>query len=460
MADAGLLGIVILLCMFGVRGRMGYNPIKVSQAYFCTDPRLNQLGISPAFNLLTSVYDDLRPENQHLALMPDTEAITYVQNTLHTQGIEGKSPIVYPVLPDSSRPAINPNIVILLMESMSKKLLDKGMTPFLDSLREQSLWFENAYSSGNHTNHGVFSTLYGWPVLMFRNTMKSSVVGRFQGLPTILAHEGYTNLFFMTHESQYDNMKAFLMTNGFHEIYSQENYPSEAVVNSFGVQDDYLYNFAINTLDKKSGVSKPFFAVLLSISNHPPYVLPKDFQPHHKEIEKAIVEYADWSLSNFFAQARKKSWSKNTLFVLVGDHGKITSEQESELPESMNHVPLAIMGAGVQNKVRKDFVLQEDIMHTILSICNVPYVHNGLGLDALTQKRDYAFYAGDKYIAARDSCFLYLYNPSEKKEFFYDLSGTSPKKIKGNKKSKNMGDYTKAMHQMTQYAMEHYLTNK
>ena len=33
----------------GIRGRMGYNPIKVSQAYYCEDSFLNQLGINPAF---------------------------------------------------------------------------------------------------------------------------------------------------------------------------------------------------------------------------------------------------------------------------------------------------------------------------------------------------------------------------------------------------------------------------
>ena len=31
------------LCMFGIRGRTGYNPIKVSAAYFCDNPILNQL---------------------------------------------------------------------------------------------------------------------------------------------------------------------------------------------------------------------------------------------------------------------------------------------------------------------------------------------------------------------------------------------------------------------------------
>lgn len=37
---------------------------------------LNQLGINPAFNLLTSALDDMRKENKELHLMPYAEAIT------------------------------------------------------------------------------------------------------------------------------------------------------------------------------------------------------------------------------------------------------------------------------------------------------------------------------------------------------------------------------------------------
>lgn len=71
--------------------------------------------------------------------------------------------------------------------------------------------------------------------------------------------------FFMTHESQYDNMNGFLRSNGYDEIYAQENYPSEKVVNSFGVQDDFLYEYAIPVLTERSASVQPFFATLLSI---------------------------------------------------------------------------------------------------------------------------------------------------------------------------------------------------
>ena len=82
--------------------------------------------------------------------------------------------------------------------------------------------------------------------------MKGSVIPTYSGLPTLLKEQGYRTMFFMTHESQYDNMNAFFRTNGFDEIFSQENYPSEKVVNGFGVQDDFLYDYALNHLKKQS----------------------------------------------------------------------------------------------------------------------------------------------------------------------------------------------------------------
>ena len=142
----------------------------------------------------------------------------------------------------------------------------------------------------------MYATLYSFPSILKRNAMKGSVIPTYSGLPTILKEQGYRTLFFMTHESQYDNMNAFFRTNGFDEIFSQENYPSEKVVNGFGVQDDFLYDYALNHLKKQSAQTSPFFAVLLSISNHPPYVIPSYFQPKSKNIEEQIVEYADWSI--------------------------------------------------------------------------------------------------------------------------------------------------------------------
>ena len=148
-------------CLFGIRGRMGYNPIKVSQAYYCEDSFLNQLGINPAFNLLTSALDDMRKESKELHLMTYAEAIT---NTRQWLGIAGKvdstNILKREVVNDSLMMKKNhPNVVVILMESMSANLLgtfgnQQPLTPTLDSLYHHSLAFTHFYSAGIHTNHG------------------------------------------------------------------------------------------------------------------------------------------------------------------------------------------------------------------------------------------------------------------------------------------------------------------
>lgn len=379
------------LCLFGIRGRMGYNPIKVSQAYYCEDPFLNQLGVNPVFNLLTSTLDDNRKENRYLHLMPEQEAIEEVQQLLGRKGITQISPIAREIKQSADTTTFR-NVVLIFMESMSANLMEsfgsnKSLTPFLDSLYHQSLSFSHFYSSGIHTNHGMYSTLYSFPAIMKRNAMKGSVIPVYSGLPTILKDNGYQNLFFMTHESQYDNMNAFFRTNGFDEIYAQENYPAEKVVNSFGVQDDFLYQYALPILNKKATSGRPFFTVLLSISNHPPYIIPDYFKPHSDKPEDQIVEYADWSIKQFITEAEKQPWFDNTIFVLLGDHGKLVDSPESEIPQSYNHIPLMIYGKGIQPEIRAQFGGQIDVAPTLLGLLNIGYIQNNFGINLLKEQR-------------------------------------------------------------------------
>ena len=155
--------VMIALCLFGIRGRMGYNPIKISQAYYCDDPFLNQLGISPSFNLITSTLDGLRKENAELHLMPYEEAVAYTRHALGITGVADSTAVLRRHV-EADTVASHPNVVIILMESMSASLLQtfgqqQRLTPTLDSLYRCSLAFTRFYSAGIHTNHGLTATL-------------------------------------------------------------------------------------------------------------------------------------------------------------------------------------------------------------------------------------------------------------------------------------------------------------
>jgi phosphoglycerol transferase MdoB-like AlkP superfamily enzyme len=398
------------LCILGIRGRTGRQPIKTSAAYFCEDPTLNQLGISPSFNLLMTVIDDHRKENLSLALMDKEAAVKHVQRYLGIEGQSG-SPLeraVKRATGDAEATTAKPyNVVLVFMESMSASFMKYGgqkkeLTPYLNNLFEHSVSFSNCYSSGIHTNQGVYSTLYSFPSVMRRNAMKGAAVPLYAGLPTVLKEHGYRNLFLMTHESQFDNMNAFLRTNGFDEVYSQEDYPKEMVVNSFGIPDDYLYEYALGVLRQRTAQpeGEPFFAALLSISNHPPYVIPASFHPKSKDIEEQIVEYADWAIANFMEAAAKEPWYDRTIFIFVGDHGKKVGDVESELPISYNHIPLIFLGKNLQPEMKKGFAGQVDIAPTVLGMLNINYTQVDFGVDLMKRSREEIFYSVGNVVAA------------------------------------------------------------
>ncbi len=459
---------VVGACVFGIRGRMGYNPIKVSQAYYCEDSFLNQLGINPAFNLLTSALDDLRKENKELHLMPYAEAIT---NTRQWLGITGKvdsTSILRREVINDSLAKVNaegisavkgkhPNVVVILMESMSANLLGTfgnklPLTPTLDSLYHHSLAFTHFYSAGIHTNHGMTATLYSFPALMFRNLMKGTVTPRREGIATVLKKYGYENMFFMTHEAQYDNMKAFFSTNGYDDIYSQENYPASEVVNSFGVSDHYEMGYALNTINQKAKKGKPFMATILTISNHPPYVIPDFFKPKTKDKETQIVEYADWAIGDFLKKAAKEPWYKNTIFVIQADHGKLVGQSEGELPQSYNHIPLIIFGPGVPQEQYAGLGMQVDVMPTLFHLMHLNYEYEGFGVDLLKHQRPMVFYSADNQIVARDHKRCYIYNPSMNRSFCYDvLPDGELKETKQEAKFKDLKNYVFSNIQAAEY---------
>ena len=281
-----------------------------------------------------------------------------------------------------------PNVVVILMESMSANLMgtfgnNSHLTPTLDSLYNHSLAFDHFYSAGIHTTHGMTATLYSFPAIMFRNLMKGTVTPHRHGIATVLKEHNYNNMFFMTHEAQYDNMKAFFATNGYDDIYSQESYPKSEVVNSFGVSDHFLFSYALNTINRKAATGKPFFATILTISNHPPYIVPSWFKARSKDKEQQIVEYADWCVGDFLKKAKREPWYKNTIFIIQADHGKIVAGSGGELPQSLNHIPLIMFGPGVPQMRYDGLGMQVDVMPTLFGLIGMSYTSYGFGQDLL-----------------------------------------------------------------------------
>lgn len=468
-AYIGYVPLCLLLlgsCVFGIRGRTGYNPIKSSQAYFCNNTFLNQLGVNPVFFFMCDVIESSESHYSVDKIISEKAALTRIRKELGLTGCKyTKSPIAREVIAQGEPRRMN--VVVILMESMSANLLDikengKEITPFLNELINKSYYFENFYSAGNHTNHGVMATLYGIPALFDRNIMKNVDIPLCSGLPTTLLKNGYRTMFFMSHESQYDNMNAFLRENGVEEIYSQENYPAEKRVNSFGVPDDYLLDYAFDKITQEAADNKPFQSTILTISNHPPYIVPDKFKAVSSNPQYQIVAYADDAIRRFMNKAEKQKWFDNTLFVFLADHGKIVGSNSYELPLSYNHIPLIIYSKSLTDSPRrlKQLGGQIDIFPTVMGLLNRSYKNNTLGVDLFKTTRQSMFFSADDGLGCINKDYFYAYNFKSKTEGLYKYKNNSPENLVAQNRAKcdSMQLEFASMFQTTTYLLKHRLT--
>lgn len=425
---AKIITFIILsaFCFLAIRGRVDKkSPIRPGTAWFSEHPFYNQAGLNPVFTLVQSWIDQRKAEGNRLALMYENEAILKVRDLLKINDSIYASPLARKIegKPDSLRL----NVVLIIMEGMSMwntGMLPEGkhLTPVLDSLAETSLTFRNFYSSGIHTFNGVFSTLYGFPALKRQHPMNQYPIPEYTGLPVTLKEKGYHTLAFIPHDDQFDNMGGFFRANGFEKVFSPKNYKTRPV-SSLGVPDHKLFEETLQILDKEqSQKTKPFLAVILTASNHGPYILPKDFhfKPVSGNLPDKMVEYADKSIAYFLKMASHRSWFKNTLFVLTADHG-VSVNPRYELPLSFNHIPLIFItpGGHLPSAQKQVFGNQADIFSTIMGILGYRYINNTLGNDLLHQPLPFTYFSADDrlgilndefYLIIKDDQPLALYN--------------------------------------------------
>jgi phosphoglycerol transferase MdoB-like AlkP superfamily enzyme len=251
--------------------------------------------------------------------------------------------------------------------------------------------------------------------------MSTSPTRIYSGIPYVLKQNGYTNLFFSTHNKFLDNLANFIPHNFFDSLYSSEVYPADKIIGPFGIADDYLFSYAINEFNYLPA-NKPFFATILTTSNHEPYIIPDYFKSSLKDKSYRAVSYADWSIGKFLNDAKQQKWFNNTVFVFVSDHGLNVGENPYEIALSYNHIPIIIYAPSVlkQSKVFDNFIGQIDVFPTLMGILNMDYINNTLGVDVLKTPRENIYFSADDKLACINNDYLFVFNYSGK-EFLYKL---------------------------------------
>jgi phosphoglycerol transferase MdoB-like AlkP superfamily enzyme len=291
----------------------------------------------------------------------------------------------------SEEAEIKKNVVLITVESLSEEFMkhygnQSKITPFLDQLAEESLFFTNLYATGNRTVRGLEAITLCVPPTPGESVIKRKDNKNKFTTGSIFQSKGYTTKFLYGGDAYFDNMQDFFGGNGYDIVDKSSLKPNEiSFSNIWGVCDEDMAKKAIQVMNDEAKTGKPFFNHWMTVSNHRPFTYPEgkvSIAGTAKSREGGVM-YTDYALKQFFDMAKKQAWFKNTVFVIVADHCA-SSSGKTELPMDKYRIPAFIYAPGfIQPQKYTKTVSQIDIMPTVLGILNFNYTSKFFGQNVL-----------------------------------------------------------------------------
>ncbi len=415
-ALAARISVLLLLLVSSTvlaRGTLRQGPpLRWGDAFTTDSTFANQLGLTPALTLYSAAkaqFSDHR-NNAWLGLMDDDQATGITRSLLlteHDRLIDAELAPVRRV----SEPAVDSvlpvrNVVVVLMESFAGYYTGAlgsplGITPEFDRLSKEGLLFTRYFSNGTHTHQGMFATMACFPNLPgFEYLMQEPEGGHaFSGLPQLLSQRGFDDLYVYNGDFAWDNQKGFFGKQGMRHFIGRNDYVNPVFSDpTWGVSDQDMFDRAVTELNALDH-TRPFYALLQTLSNHTPYALPDPLPVDAvsgqgvNDEHLTAMRYSDWALGRFFDQVRNEPWYRDTLFVVIGDHGFGTPRQLTDLDLLRFNVPMLLIAPGITERFgqRNDIVgTQVDVVPTIMGRLGGAVQQQCWGRDLL------ALPAGDK----------------------------------------------------------------
>jgi phosphoglycerol transferase MdoB-like AlkP superfamily enzyme len=353
-----------------IRGGLDVVPINQSAVFYSPRAVLNHTAVNTPWNVMYSVFNTggMMSHNPY-PYMDTRKAQALVKDLYVGESIDSLS-VSLSEKPDA-------NVLVVLLESWTADVIEslggeKGITDGFDALTNEGLLFTNIYASGDRTDKGLVAVLSGYPA-----QPTSSIISqpeKIEHLPVIthpFRDKDYKTAFFYGGESEFANMRAYLYHSGFEQIIDKNSFDKKDMNSKWGAHDGVVYQRLLKDLQQ---TVQPFFYTMLTLSSHEPFEIPvsSKFQ-EKKEADKFknAVWYSDMALSEFMAAAKQQSWYKNTLILLVADHGHRLPKNYIDLSvPGRFHIPFLITGGALRENLRGKKInsigSQTDIAATLL----------------------------------------------------------------------------------------------
>lgn len=351
------LGFIALFIFIG-RGGFVSKPIRTTEAAKFTKTENVQLVLNSAFTMLNTWGSPGLIEKNYFS----EAELSKIYSPIHqfdTQGGLGEE-----------------NVVVIILESFSPEYIGAknhdglSTTPFFDQLIQKSLYFPNAFANGKKSMDAVPSIIASIPKLMTDEYLLSGyMINDLTSLPNILNEEGYHTSFFHGATNGSMNFDSFCDLAEFDDYFGRNEYNNEADYDgTWGIYDEPFLQW---TNEQLSSFKTPFFSTIFTISSHPPYAIPEQYESRFNKGDTPMhnaISYTDFALQQFFESAKKDTYYENTLFVVVADHTPGSSEAQFSNDIGQMNIPLLFYHPQNEqlNGTNTKVVGQIDILPSIL----------------------------------------------------------------------------------------------
>ena len=317
------------------------------------------------------------------------------------------------------------NVVLISVESLSADFLKefgskRDITPNLDALIGQSMFFDNLYANGTRTVRGLEALSLSVPPTPGDSIVKAHNNENLLSVADVFNDRGYQSDFVYGGYGYFDNMNYFFAHNGYRTVDRNDIGKNDVIhhENVWGVADEDLYTLALKQMDEANAQGKPFFLHIMTTSNHRPFTVPANRVPQKNGTREAAVAYTDWSIADFIKRAQAKPYFDDTVFVITADHCA-SSAGRTSVPINRYHIPLWIYAPKhiAPQRVSRQMA-QVDIMPTVLGLLNFSYRSRFFGADIfqLEPGRERAFPATYEKLGYLHGDVLTVLEPQRKLE--------------------------------------------
>ncbi|WP_250310748.1 LTA synthase family protein [Rickettsia endosymbiont of Oedothorax gibbosus] len=408
----------IMLFFFSLLAFNFYNPNKI-------DINSNKYAIELARNghyqFFSAFFNNSLDYNSFYPVIDKKRALDIVRNSLskNEELYSDDSTIARYIKANSSNNK-KYNIIFITVESLSSEFMGKfgnqqNITPNLDRLAEQSIFFTNLYAVGTRTVRGLEAITLSVPP-----TPGSSIIRRPENqslfnIATVFRNQGYVTNFLFGGYSYFDNLQNYFHGNGYN-IVDRGNLKSNEIsfANIWGVADEDILIKSLELADQNYHQGKAFFSLIMTTSNHRPYTFTEGrIDLPSGSGRNAAVKYTDYAIGRFLELAKTHPWFDNTIFVITADHCA-SSAGKTDLPINKYHIPLLIYAPNIlKPQIVDNLASQIDIAPTILGLLNFSYNSKFFGQDILNTPANRAFISTYQLLGFMKDNHLVILRPQE-----------------------------------------------